>query len=235
MVLKETVSEPTDSEWERLPRTSFDVCAKLAQGLGEIKVDQLFRNRKLNPNDKYVAIAVRNSFRAIFESKQALIAKLAAQAHRHSTEELEALIQSGRARSTTYEQYVGSLDDKEKKAHDAAVAIAREKCRLQMTEAGFSPEAIETAVSRLQSLKTNKLFAFTPYAVAYRGDTHFAATLSELPRTKETLEIHSVALVELGAMAVDTFKEAGALTQSQAEHFVDRLVRLLDKRYDRYK
>jgi hypothetical protein len=215
----------TDPEWESLPRTQFDPAQQLANTPESIAARDLFRNRHLNPTDNYIPKQARDLFASWFESRRTGVATMRNRVHDTTTHEINALIDLGRARGMTAEDYYSRLSGPEQ----IALTSRKHEHKERLIQEGRSEAEAEALVNRTFYVSTSKMFPFRHYATANRGSMFYAASLQELPSTRQLLDVYRYLIGEMVQTVTDNFVAWEALAPDQAIKIVQQTVARVDK------
>lgn len=217
-----------DTEWAGFPRSDFDLADAFFSRPTRITGGELFRHKILNPTDKYVPKAARDGLDSVlihYGTKLRRTESLEASA---ATRELRALIEAGRATTTSTSQVMSNLNQGDRAVVDEAIRTTRAALRAALEKA--EPGSAERLLQKEPEVMVpSVLFRGKPHPHLYTadGDLVFSATLDDLPGTQRVAALRDFLVVEFAGAVTGWFVTYCELGDA---HRVDLLTNLADAR-----
>jgi len=212
--------EGADDEWRAFPITTFSFPSALVGSPARLDVRWLFRNRQLNPRDRYLSPASRDRLRRSLAEKKPVIIQRAAAIADTSALELTELITRGAASSVNYADYVFHLAPDARQDHERRVAALEQELRRAGDAEGLTPEAVAAQVRAIRHFDPRLAHGFPPFAWRCIGDCSYACRLEDMARTRVAVTEHGEAVMVCVADVGRILREVGALDGAESDSLV---------------
>ena len=202
-----------DDEWNALPRTSFLLIDRIV-GSKRIEASELYRNTNLNPGDRYIGKAMRDSLIVLLEPLVKGLLEAKDLEMSTATNELQALIAAGRARVKDLKNPEGLTAVELRSLRERQERVA--KSIEQSTGQKVDPSEIIFPVEMFKGQ--------VPHSYTVRDGKVFSAGISDLPTTDSIVELRNLLFMETASRIMDWFVMNGCLSQEKKQQVLDEFV-----------
>ncbi len=212
-----------DPEWDTFPRTSGFAGIIVAGSRSGLDVKNVFRNQDVNPEDTYLTASDRAFLADLVARGSADLSDLRTTSVEVASTEFDVLVRGGKTRTVNMADYIASLTPSERKEHDDRIAAFLQRKRESYEAQGLPADTVEKMLAESQPVSyiPDKLFGEGMYATrAVDGNTVLGATLSDLPKARETLDVRDKRLLRMASDIVGIFVLRDCLERSQADRLV---------------